>query len=113
MWNHDYSMTAPGQPSTPFAEAVYATIRTVPAGTCASYGEIAEEAGRPGAARGVGTILSRSAGSDLPWWRIIRADGTLPKGTVQEARLRAEGVTIINGRVRTTATGRGTESQWT
>ncbi|MEE8600003.1 MGMT family protein [Euzebya tangerina] len=95
-------MTSDPPHLTEFARSVYAAIRTVPPGTCASYGEIAQEAGRPGAARGVGSILAQSGGADLPWWRIIRADGSLPKGADQEGRLRAEGVTIINGRVRMT-----------
>ncbi|MGI9015531.1 MAG: MGMT family protein [Euzebya sp.] len=83
---------------TPFAQRVYALVAGLEPGTCASYGELAQEAGRPGAARAVGTLLSRSTG--LPWWRVIRADGSLPKGADQEHRLLAEGVTIINNRVR-------------
>lgn len=85
------------QGSGGFSGLVYRAVRSVPPGSCASYGEIAEEAGRPGAARAVGAILSRSEG--LPWWRVVRADGSLPKGVDQERRLRAEGVTIIKGRV--------------
>ncbi len=83
---------------TPFADSVHAIVEALPPGTCASYGEVAAEAGHPGAARAVGRVMATSDG--LPWWRVIRADGTLPKGADQERRLRAEGVSIINGRVR-------------
>jgi methylated-DNA-protein-cysteine methyltransferase-like protein len=85
-------------PPTPFARAVHRVVASLPEGGCASYAEVAAEAGRPGAARGVGTVLSRSQG--LPWWRVVRADGTLPKGEEQARRLRAEGVSIIDGRVQ-------------
>jgi len=69
-------------------------------GELASYGEIAEEAGFPGAARAVGNILAGSEG--LPWWRVIRAGGSLasPKTKEQARRLRAEGVEVANDRVR-------------
>ena len=68
-------------------------------GTCASYGEIAAEAGRPGAARAVGNLLSRTEG--LPWWRVVRADGSLPKQADQARRLRAEGLVVS-----------GTDDRW-
>ena len=85
-----------------FERAVIRIIRHLRSGELASYGEIAEEAGFPGAARAVGNILAGSEG--LPWWRVIRADGTLasPKTKEQARRLRAEGVKVINGRVRRT-----------
>ncbi len=65
-----------------------------------SYGEVAEMAGYPGRARGVGTVLRDSEG--LPWWRVVAADGRLraPDTALQTARLEAEGLTIIDGRVR-------------
>lgn len=82
----------------PFADAVRRVVAGIPRGTCATYGEVAAEAGHPGAARAVGTVLSGSEG--LPWWRVVRADGTLPKGVDQAARLLAEGVSIIDERVQ-------------
>lgn len=81
-----------------FTERVHVIVASLPPGSCVSYGEVAAEAGHPGAARAVGTIMRHSDG--LPWWRVVRADGALPKGDDQERRLRAEGVSIINGRVR-------------
>lgn len=77
-----------------YRQAVEAAVRSVPAGEVTSYGEIAQEAGHPGTARGVGQILAGSEG--LPWWRVVTAAGRLVPGKEAEhaARLRAEGVTI-------------------
>lgn len=91
-------MTAPSDPANDFAANVERIVASLGPGECASYGEIAEEAGRPGAARAVGNLM-RGA-SHLPWWRVIRADGSLAKGKEQGRRLAAEGVAIVNGRVR-------------
>lgn len=83
-----------------FEQQVVVVIRGLRPGEVASYGEIAQEAGFPGAARAVGSLLGRSDG--LPWWRVVRADGSLvsPKGREQARRLRAEGVQIVDGKVR-------------
>ncbi len=80
-------------------EAIRAIARLKP-GEVVSYGEIAEQAGSPRAARAVGTILARSDG--LPWWRVVRADGTLvaPKKREQARLLRKEGVVVSEGKVR-------------
>jgi methylated-DNA-protein-cysteine methyltransferase related protein len=78
-----------------FADAVEAVVVGLPRGTCASFGEVAAEAGRPGAARAVGNLM-RGA-THLPWWRVIRADGTLPCGAEQAERLAAEGVDVRGG----------------
>ncbi len=82
-----------------FADAVADTILAMSPGDVATYGEIAEEAGFPGAARAVGTLLSRTSG--LPWWRVIAANGRLVPGMEAEhaQRLRAEGVEVRNGAV--------------
>lgn len=74
----------------------------MPAGTVLTYGEVAAEAGFPGAARAVGTLLAGSDGA-LPWWRIVAANGRLVPGYEAEhaRRLRAEGVPLApSGRVR-------------
>lgn len=81
-------------------------IRAVPAGQVASYGGIARRAGLPGRARLVARVLGESDVPDLPWHRILRSDGRIAfaQGTrpwrEQARRLRAEGVTVRNGRVR-------------
>ena len=85
-----------------FVEAVAAAVRALGPGEVATYGEIAEEAGFPGAARGVGRVLATSEG--LPWWRVVAANGRLVPGLEQEhaRRLTEEGVALLRGRVRRT-----------
>ncbi len=84
-----------------FAAAVIKVIKGLGPGEVAAYGEIATEAGYPGAARAVGNLLRTVP--DLPWWRVVNAAGRLAPGneTEQAERLRAEGVTVVNGRVKT------------
>lgn len=69
-------------------------------GEVVTYGEVAVQAGHPGAARAVGRVLRTSTG--LPWWRVVAANGRLVPGL--EARhaelLRKEGVEVRGGRVR-------------
>lgn len=83
-----------------FEDAVAAVVASVPPGEVVTYGEVAAEAGFPGAARAVGTFLSRGAG-DLPWWRVVTASGRLVPGHERDhaRRLRAEGVTLRGDRV--------------
>jgi alkylated DNA nucleotide flippase Atl1 len=88
---------------TPFTERAAAVIAGIPAGDVWTYGEVAEAAGQPGAARAVGHLLATS-GDDLPWWRVVAANGRLVPGheRVHAQRLRAEGVLVdpATGRVR-------------
>ncbi|HZH77242.1 MAG TPA: MGMT family protein [Archangium sp.] len=88
--------TAVPEPETPlpFPEAVRRAVRAIPRGEVRSYAQVALYAGRPGAARGVGRELKTLG--DVPWWRVIRADGTLaPAVAVEQARrLKAEGVPL-------------------
>ena len=83
-----------------FERAVTKAIQKLRPGEVASYGEIAQEAGYPGRARGVGKLLSTAEG--LPWWRVVRSDGRLvsPSAAKQERLLRKEGVRVVDGRVR-------------
>lgn len=85
-----------------FSERVAAVLRRLPPGVVMTYGEVAAEAGRPGAARAVGRILAMSHG-EFPWWRVVAAGGRLVPGSEldQARRLRAEGVRVERGRVRT------------
>lgn len=84
-----------------FSDRVLARIRWSSPGEVLTYGEVAREAGAPGAARAVGNLLSTTGG--LPWWRIVRADGRLAPGKEAEQGrlLEAEGVPIdqATGRV--------------
>jgi methylated-DNA-protein-cysteine methyltransferase-like protein len=84
---------------TEFERRVRAVVETLETGEIATYGEIAEEAGYPGAARAVGGVMARSEG--LPWWRVVAANGRLVPGheAEQRRRLRAEGVSPLRGRL--------------
>jgi len=68
-------------------------------GDVVTYGEVAAEAGFPGAARAVGRVLRDSDG--LAWWRVVAASGRLVPGLEDEhaRRLEREGVKTANGRV--------------
>ncbi|WP_340684400.1 MGMT family protein [Amycolatopsis coloradensis] len=80
-------------------ERVREVIASVPAGSVATYGDIASVSGAP-SPRLVGRILGED-GHDLPWHRILRADGTPAPHLVDEQlqRLRAEGVISDGQRV--------------
>lgn len=57
---------------------IYAVIRRIPPGKVATYGQIAALAGLPGRARQVGASLrDLPDGSDVPWQRVINAQGTI------------------------------------
>lgn len=61
---------------TEFQRNVYAALRRVPRGEVRTYGEIAREAGRPGAARAVGNAMARNpACIVIPCHRVVATDG--------------------------------------
>jgi methylated-DNA-protein-cysteine methyltransferase related protein len=80
-------------------ERVRAVVRAIPPGQVRSYGEVAADAGLR-SARLVGRILAVD-GHDLPWHRVVRADGSFAShiAAEQAARLRVEGVLATDGRV--------------
>lgn len=84
-----------------FTARVGEVLKSLPPGDVTTYGEVAAEAGRPGAARAVGRILRNAAPGEFPWWRVVAANGRLvPGGEAKHARrLQAEGVEICNGKV--------------
>jgi methylated-DNA-protein-cysteine methyltransferase-like protein len=88
---------------TPFEEAIAQVLRSLRPGDVVTYGEVALEAGRPGASRAVGAFLAGSGGG-YPWWRVVNAAGRLVPGHEAEhaKRLRAEGVEVdeVRGRVK-------------
>jgi methylated-DNA-protein-cysteine methyltransferase related protein len=75
-------------------EAVLERIRAVPEGFVRAYGDVS-----PGAPRFAGTVLHADTDPTLPWWRIVRADGSLAKGERQRALLEAEGVPFRGDKV--------------
>ena len=83
-----------------FHTAVLEVVRRIPEGEVMSYREVAEAAGRPGAARAVGRVLA-GTDADVPWWRVVAADGSLraPRRADQARRLKREGVKLSAGRV--------------
>ncbi len=74
-------------------EVILDRVRRVPAGFVTTYGDLS-----PGAPRQAGRALSTHHG-DVPWWRVVRSDGTLAKGEEQRRRLEAEDVPIRGERV--------------
>ena len=80
---------------TDFERAIVAVLDSLQAGEVVSYGDVAAEAGYPGAARAVGRFLADN-GSEHPWWRVVTAAGRLVPGHEREhaRRLRAEGVKV-------------------
>lgn len=68
-------------------------VREVPEGFVRTYGDVS-----PGAPRFAGTVLAATH-EDVPWWRIVRADGSLAKGARQRALLDEEGVPFRGERV--------------
>jgi methylated-DNA-protein-cysteine methyltransferase-like protein len=87
--------------ATPFETRIVEVLAGLGPGELMTYGEVALEAGRPGAARAVGRFLSEHGG-DVCWWRIVNAAGRLVPGHEAEhaRRLRAEGVTVDLARRR-------------
>ena len=86
-------------PEPDFTEAVIAVLDSLEPGHVVAYGEVATEAGYPGAARAVGNVLRTTPG--LPWWRVVSASGRLVPGLeIEQAQLlRAENVRVREGRV--------------
>jgi len=77
-----------------------AVLHSLEPGEVVTYGEVAAEAGFPGAARAVGRLLATSD-EDLPWWRVVTSTGRLVPGheATHADRLRAEGIEVVDGRV--------------
>ena len=88
----------------PFTRNVLAVIRAIPEGKVLSYGRVAALAGNPRGARQVSRILHvMSEKHDLPWHRVVNAEGriSLPRGRgyeLQKALLESEGVCFSRAR---------------
>jgi methylated-DNA-protein-cysteine methyltransferase related protein len=77
----------------PSYSVVLARVRAIPEGFVRSYGDIS-----PGAPRFSGTVLSNTD-ADVPWWRVVHADGSLAKGDRQRELLEREGTPFAGARV--------------
>ena len=67
-----------------FTEEVLQLVERIPSGRVMTYGAIAQVLGR-GGPRGVGGVMSRD-GAAVAWWRVVRANGTLPGHLVIDAQ---------------------------
>ncbi len=87
-----------------FKERALAIVRKIPKGKVLSYGQVANAAGYPRAARAVGTLMSHNHDESVPCHRVVRSDGRIGEynggGTnAKIARLRSEGVSINGTKV--------------
>ena len=64
--------------STGFMRRIYETVSAIPAGSTLTYAQVADAAGRPGAARSVGAAMARNPFAPLiPCHRVVGSDGSL------------------------------------
>ncbi len=91
---------------TEFSKNVMRLIKLIPKGKVATYGLIAQLAGNPRGARGVGWLLhSCTQKHNLPWQRVIKSSGLLPfevssyPGSLQKTLLEKENIVVNNNRV--------------
>jgi methylated-DNA-protein-cysteine methyltransferase related protein len=89
-------------PNAKYFKKFLATIRRIPRGKVATYGDIAYAAGFPGMARQVAWALHASV-PGVPWQRVVGAGGKVllggEHGFEQRMRLQQEGVAFIGQRV--------------
>lgn len=90
-------------PDSAFARRVLATVRRIPPGRVATYGDVAAMAGSPRAHRAVGSIMRECRDPGVPCHRVIGAAGALGGySSLQLKRelLRAEGLEVGAARIR-------------
>jgi methylated-DNA-protein-cysteine methyltransferase related protein len=80
--------------SSPRARAVLDRVRSIEPGRVTTYADLSPEAPRY-----AGAVLAACDDPDVPWQRIVRADGSLAKGERQRTLLEAEGVPFEGERV--------------
>lgn len=76
------------------AERLLARVRAIPPGFVRTYGDVS-----PGAPRLAGRVLATFHAPDIPWHRVVRADGTLAQGERQRRLLEEEGIPFKGERV--------------
>lgn len=62
---------------TPFAQKVYAVVAKIPKGKTMTYKQVAAKAGKPFAARAVGSLMAKNYKPGVPCHRVIRSDGRI------------------------------------
>jgi alkylated DNA nucleotide flippase Atl1 len=82
-----------------YVESVLRVVESIPVGRVMAYGAIAEVVG-VGGPRQVGRVMAEYGGG-VPWWRVVRADGTLPESHRHRARERylGEGTPLVRDRI--------------
>ena len=103
---HDDAWTAPphfvGWPDdhepTEFQRLVVDAVARLDVGDLVSYGDVADEIGRPGSGQAVANVLRHAYG--LPWWRVLPSGGRLYRthAPTQRPLLEAEGHTVDDER---------------
>jgi methylated-DNA-[protein]-cysteine S-methyltransferase len=87
-----------------FTTQVLSIVRRIPAGRVATYGDVAEAAGHPRAARAVGNIMRECRQRDVPCHRVVAAAGQLGgyggNLELKRALLRAEGLHVTRSSIR-------------
>jgi O-6-methylguanine DNA methyltransferase len=93
-----------GAAASDFTARVLTTVRRIPPGRVATYGDVAALAGKPRAARAVGNIMRDCHRPDVPCHRVIAAGGRLGgyggSEVLKRSLLAAEGVVVSGTRIR-------------
>jgi methylated-DNA-[protein]-cysteine S-methyltransferase len=88
----------------PFERRVLAVVRAIPPGRVSTYGDVAEAAERPRAARAVGNIMRACRDATVPCHRVVAAGGRLGgyggHEAFKRALLAAEGVIVVGQTIR-------------
>jgi len=87
-------MRRPIDTSSPRARAVLDRVRSIAPGRVTTYADLSPEAPRY-----AGAVLAACEDPDMPWQRVVRADGSLAKGARQRRLLEEEGVPFDGERV--------------
>ena len=87
-------------------------VESIPPGRVMTYGGVAAQLGSR-ASRAVGQVMARY-GSDVAWWRVIRAGGHPPIGHEAQAlpHYRAESTPLLWSTITTTTTTTKTEAAY-
>ncbi|TWX38719.1 DNA-binding protein [Frigoribacterium sp. ACAM 257] len=103
---------SPASSADDFTSRVVSVVESVPEGRVMSYGSVAAAVGSR-SSRGVGKVMAH-AGSELPWWRVVRASGHAPEGHGPRAleHWRAEGTPLRWSRTGTVRVDLERASWW-
>lgn len=83
--------------SSTFQSRVHDVVKAIPRGSVKTYGDVAREAGFPGAARAVGSLMRKNFDSEIPCHRVVGAHGLGEYNRGKERKreiLQAEGVDV-------------------